>query len=170
MKLFTTTLLATATTLALLAGGTAVAQMQHKDVSTQHGQMSQQRSEHRAEHRAERQQKLKAALNINPAQEGAWAKYVQAQQRPQHTSPPDRQAWSQLTTPQRLDQMQARKGERDAHVAQMIEATRGLYAALDLEQQKVFDSQALHAGMGKGGKQHRGGHGSHGGHGMHHGG
>lgn len=175
MKLFTTTLLATATTLALLAGGTALAQMQHKDAAAQHGQMSQHRGEHRAEnrtehraaHRAERQQQLKAALKLNPAQEGAWAKYVQAQQRPQHTSPPDRQAWAQLSTPQRLDKMQAMKSVRDAHMAHMIEATRGLYAALDPEQQKVFDSQALNAGMGWGGKQHRGGHG---GHGMHHGG
>lgn len=176
MKLLKPTLLAAATTLALLTGGTTLAQMQHKDAAAQHGQMSQHRGEHRSEHRAahkaERQQQLKAALKLSPAQESAWVKYVQAQQRPQHTSPPDRQAWAQLSTPQRLDQMQAQKGVRDAHMAQMIEATRSLYAALDPEQQKVFDSLVPTAGMGmgKGGKQQRGGHGGHGGHGMHHGG
>jgi hypothetical protein len=49
--------------------------------------------------------------------------------------------------------MQAKKAERDAHMAQVVEATRALYAALDAEQQKVFDSQAPMAGMGG---QHRG--------------
>lgn len=189
MKLFVPTLLATATTLALWAGGPAVAQMQHKDATAPHGQMSEHkgehradgrndgRAEHRAAHRSERQQKLKTTLKLTAAQEAAWAKYVQAQQRPHHSTPPDRQTWAQLTTPQRLDLIQARRGEHDAHMAHRIEATRGLYTVLDAEQQKTFDSLApnlawgsgMAGGMGRGGKQHRG-HGHHGMHqGVHHG-
>ena len=46
-----------------------------------------------------------------------------------------------------VDVASARKAERDAHMAQRMDATRALYAALDAEQQKVFDSQAPMAGM-----------------------
>lgn len=166
MKLLKPTLLATATSLALLAGGTTLAQMPHKDTAAHAAHWSQHKSERHAEHRTERQQQLKAALKLNPTQEAAWAKFVQAQQRPQHATPPNRQAWAQLSTPQRLDQMQARKAEHDAHLAEVIEATRSLYAVLDPEQQKVFDSMALMAGMGRAGHPHRGGQGHHG---MHHG-
>lgn len=180
MRFFLPTVLSAATSLTLLlAGAPASAQMQHKDSTSNHGQMTQQmgqhraehradhraeRQAHRAEHRAERQQKLKAALQLTPTQEAAWSTYVQAQQRPQRATPPDRQAWTHMTTPQRLDQMLARKGERDTHMTQMINATRGLYAVLDAEQQKVFDSMAPTAGMGRGAMPH------HGAHGMNHGG
>lgn len=147
---------AAATAMALLAGAPAMAQMQHKGDGSRH--------EHMAEHRAERQAQLKAALQLTPAQESAWTRYTSAHQPPQRGARPDRDAWGQLTTPQRLDQMQAKKAERDAHMAQVVDATRALYAALTAEQQKVFDSQAPMARMGGMGGKHRGERG------MHHGG
>lgn len=164
MKFPTKSLLAATTALALLAGAPAMAQGQHKADGPRHEQM--------VKRMAERQTQLKAALKLTPAQEAAWERYVSAHQRPQRATPPDREAWAKLTTPQRLDQMQAKKAERDAHMSQAMDATRSLYAALDAEQQKVFDSQAPMAGMGMGGK-HRGERGMHGEHrhgGMRHGG
>ncbi len=140
MKFPTPSLLAAATALTLLAGAPAMAQMQHQGNGPRHEQM--------VKRMADRQAALKAALKLTPAQEAAWARYVSAQQPPQRATPPDREAWSKLTTPQRLDQMQAHKAERDAHMTQVMDATRALYAALDAEQQKVFDSQAPMAGMG----------------------
>lgn len=161
MKFPTRSLLAATAALALFAGMPALAQMQHKGDGPRHEQMAQRM--------AERQTQLKAALKLTPAQEAAWTRYVSAHQPPQHGPRADRGAWAQLTTPQRLDQMQARKAERDAHMAQRMDATRALYAALDAEQQKVFDSQAPMAGMAG---KHRGERGmrGHGHGGMHHGG
>ena len=108
----------------------------------------------------------KLQTTLTPAQEAAWTRYTSAHQPPQRGARPDRDAWSKLTTPQRLDQMQAHKAERDAHMAQAMEATRALYAALNAEQQKLFDSQAPMAGMGMRGKaqgEHRHGGMRHGG-------
>lgn len=164
MKFHSTSLLAAATALALLAGAPAMAQMHGKGDGPRHEQMSQRM--------AERQSQLKAALKLTPAQEAAWTRYTSAHQPPKMGARPDRDAWAKLTTPQRLDQMQAQKAERDAHMAQMTDATRALYAALDAEQQKVFDSQAPMAGLGMGGKHRgeRGMPGQHGHGGMRHGG
>ncbi len=164
MKFRTKSLLAATTALALLAGAPAMAQMHHKGDGPRHEKMAQ--------HMAERHAQLKAALKLTPAQEAAWERYVSAHQPPQRATPPDREAWAKLTTPQRLDQMQAKKAERDAHMARAMDATRAFYAVLDAEQQKVFDSQAPMAGMGMGGK-HRGERGMPGEHrhgGMRHGG
>lgn len=163
MKFHTKSLLAATTALAMLAGVPALAQMQHKGDGPRHEQMTQRM--------AERQTQLKAALKLTPAQETAWTRYASAHQRPQRGTRADREAWAQLTTPQRLDQMQAKKAQRDAHMAQVVEATRALYAVLDVEQQKVFDSQAPMAGMGGMGGKHRGEHGMRGhGQGHRHGG
>jgi Spy/CpxP family protein refolding chaperone len=77
-----------------------------------------------------------------------------------------REDWAKLTTPERLDKMQALKAERDARMDKRIDATKSFYAALTPEQQKVFDSQRhggfQRAGMkgerGMMGKHHHGGH------------
>ena len=113
---------------------------------------------------AERQAKLKADLNLSPEQEPAWKAFVARMdaakashgQRGQR----ERTNWSELSTPERLDKMQARMAEREAAMNQRFEAIKSFYANLNAEQQKVFDSQRMgsfhRAGM-KGG-HHQGGH------------
>lgn len=113
---------------------------------------------------AERQAKLKADLNLSPEQEPAWNAFVARMdaakashgQRGQR----ERTNWSELSTPERLDKMQARMAEREAAMNQRFEALKSFYANLNAEQQKVFDSQRMgsfhRAGM-KGG-HHQGGH------------
>lgn len=112
---------------------------------------------------AERQARLKADLKITPAQEAAWNAYVaRSTPTPPKAAPAD--DWSKLTTPQRLDRMQALKAERDAAMGKRIDATRSFYAQLTPEQQKVFDTQGggFHrAGMK--GEHPMGGRGGHGG-------
>lgn len=145
-----------ATTAAALLG--AAPAMAHKareggDPAQQHQRMEKRMTEH--------QQKLKADLKLTPAQESAWSRYTEAFKRPATPAQrPDRDAMARMTTPERLDHMQTRKTERDAHMNRVVEATRALYAALTPEQQKVFDQRSMSA---------RGPHpeGSHGGHARH---
>lgn len=124
-----------------------------------------QRMEQMAQRHAEHQAQLKSALNITASQEAAWNAYVTgtAPNPPANAPGMAREDWSQLTTPQRLDKMQAFRAERDAVMARRIDAVKTFYAALTPDQQKVFDTQAQ-GGMHRAGMkgQHRmGGKGSH---------
>lgn len=115
-----------------------------------------QRMERMEKMMAERQTRLKAELRLSPEQEVAWSAFVA---RPD-IAPHKRQAvaredWSKLTTPQRLDRMQALKTERHALLTQRSDAIRNLYAVLTPEQQKVFDAH------GTNGMRHAGAKGEH---------
>lgn len=124
------------------------------------------RAQRWAERRAQRQEQLKAALKLSPAQEGAWTAYTAAMQPPaQRPARMDRAEMAQLTTPQRIERMQAMQAERQQFMNQRLDAVKAFYAQLTPEQQKVYDQQSLRRGDGYG-------HGPrmHGGPGMHRGG
>ena len=114
---------------------------------------------------AERQAKLKAALKLTPDQEAAWSAFVvrtAPEPRMNGQDRAQREDWSKLTTPERLDKMQARHAERGEQMAKRFEATKSFYAALTPEQQKTFDTQGMRAMGGKhhhGQKRHGGDHG-----------
>lgn len=114
------------------------------------------------ERMARRQADFKAKLNITPAQEPAWNAFT-ASMQPPATRPqrPSREEFAKLTTPQRIDRMQALKTERDARMAQRATATKTFYAALSPEQQKVFDESTLRGHGGKRGGHHHRHHGGH---------
>ncbi|MGJ7557422.1 Spy/CpxP family protein refolding chaperone [Variovorax sp. RB3P1] len=116
------------------------------------------RMERMQEHRAKRLAELKEKLKLNAGQEGAWSTFTAASQPPAGARPPrmDRTEFAKLTTPQRLERMQARQAERSAMFAKRAEATKTFYAGLTPEQQKTFDAETVHFG-GHGG--HRGHHG-----------
>lgn len=121
------------------------------------GQKHAQRMERMQKYHAERQAQLKAELKLTPAQEPAWNAFV-ARTAPEPRGPmagAAREDGAQLTTPQRLDKMQALRAERDAAMTRRIDATRSFYAALTPEQQKVFDAK------GDGGFQRAGMKGEH---------
>jgi protein CpxP len=103
-----------------------------------------------AEFMAKRQAALKDKLKITAAQEGAWTSYTSALKPPaQRPARADRAELEKLTTPQRIDRMQAMKAQRDAEMTKRADATKSFYAALSPEQQKVFDAEAFrrpHAG------------------------
>ncbi len=110
---------------------------------------------------AERQAKLKSELKLTPAQEPAWNAFVARTQPPARTAPQGpREDWSKLTTPERLDKMQAMKTERDARMVQRTDAIKSFYANLDADQKRVFDDKY---GMGfqRTGMHHKGHHGGH---------
>lgn len=133
---------------------------------------AEQRDQKRAERMARMQQKMaerqaafKAELKLTPEQEPAWNAFIartQPQGRPARQG--SREDWSKLTTPQRLDKMQALKVERDAAMTKRVDAIKSFYASLNADQQKVFDSKHMS------GFQRAGMHRGHGKHHLHHGG
>ncbi len=75
-----------------------------------------------------------------------------------------RAEFAAMTTPQKLDMMMKRAGERQAHMQARVAAIKAFYAALTPSQQKAFD--LMHQGMMGGGMHRHGGRGEHGGPGM----
>jgi protein CpxP len=115
---------------------------------------------------------LKTKLKITPAQEGAWTTFTAAMKPSGAMSAnrPDRAEMDKLTTPERIDKMQAlhtqRMADMNTEMTKRNDATKTFYATLTGEQKKVFDAE--HAKMGdrhgfdkrgdKGGMQDHKGH------------
>jgi Spy/CpxP family protein refolding chaperone len=109
----------------------------------------------RTERHAARMAALKAKLKLTPDQESAWTTFAASMQpRQAMTGNPAqfRAEMEKLTTPERIDKMQALKAQRHAEMTQHGDATKTFYAALTPEQKKVFDAETLRMGAtGKGG-------------------
>lgn len=107
-------------------------------------------------------ERLRATLQLRPDQEPALQAFVGSMQPTGQMRDHMRDArgdWKNLTTPQRLDRMQAMMAEHQAQFARHADAVKRFYAALTPAQQKAFD--AMHNGMmGKGKRGHmgKGGH------------
>ena len=85
---------------------------------------------------------LKVKLKLDPTQEVSWLAFTQAMQMPKPpVMRPDRAALEKLTTPERLDLMQAHKAQRDALMSQHADATKTFYATLNTDQKKIFDTE-----------------------------
>lgn len=101
---------------------------------------------------------LKAQLKITAAQESAWSAYTVAMKPPVDlmATRPDPVEMQKLSTPERIDKMQALRTQRmtdmNAAMAQRGEATKAFYATLAPEQKKSFDEGALQRGGRHGGK------------------
>ena len=131
------------------------------------------RSEHMGKHdpakmqamMAKHQADLKAKLKLTPAQESSWTAYAASMQPPagmgMRPTDAQRTEMSKLTTPERIDKMRAMRTERmtqmNAEMDRRGNATKVFYAALTLEQRKVFDAE--HQKRGHQG-EHRGHRGS----------
>lgn len=103
---------------------------------------------------AKHQAELKARLKITAQQEAAWTTYTAAMQPPaqmgQRLTPEQRAEMDKLTTPERIDKMQALHTERmNEHAALMKkhgDATKAFYAVLSPEQKKTFDAEHVRHG------------------------
>ena len=102
-------------------------------------------------YRAERQGKvmaaLKAKLQLSAAQESAWTTFAAAMQPPARIAADRAQfraEMEKLTTPERIDKMQAFKAQRNAEMTKRGDATKAFYAVLSSEQKKTFDTETLH--------------------------
>jgi len=129
-----------ASSFAMPANGTAA----KPGCEARHGQQDPARWEAR---RAEHLSALKARLNLAPEQEAAWNTFVSASQPGMHRLGGDRQAkrdeFARLSTPERLDRMQAMSEMRRVKMAERTGAIKAFYAELTPEQQKVFDAEAM---------------------------
>ena len=138
----------------------------HRHDPERHAQRMERMKARMAEHQAQ----LKQNLQLTPAQEPAWNAFVtRMQPQPRADQRGNRDAWTNLTTPQRLERMEAMRTQRDQTMAQRHDAIRSFYAQLTPEQQKTFDAQGMgrmqRAGMKGDHGKHGHGHG-HGGHRM----
>jgi protein CpxP len=105
---------------------------------------------------------LKAKLQLQAGQDASWTAFEQAMQAPSQALPrPDPAALAKLTTPERIDQMQALKAQRDAHMQKRADATKTFYASLNIDQKKTFDVETARF------MAHRMGQGMEHGHSMH---
>jgi len=161
MKSIRTTLIATA----LMAGLTGLALAQNTSAPTdvpRVGRMEKIR-EHKAERHTQHLTELKSKLNLQAAQEPAWNSFSQSMQHPARMARPERATFEQMTTPERLDHIQAMKSQRDVHMQQRAEATKAFYATLNAEQKQVFDQETARMMKASGmyAMTHQGGHGHH---------
>lgn len=150
----------------------------HAVTAEQRAAHQAKRAEHRAEFqakRAERQAaraaKLRTDLKLTAQQEPAFAAFLAAGKptgRPQGQglgkAAGDRASFAALPAPQRMERMVERQKQRTARMEARQAALNNFYAVLTSEQKKVFDSQPMHGGFGKG-RGHGGGHGGPGHHG-----
>jgi periplasmic protein CpxP/Spy len=147
-------------------------QMHDKMQRGDHSSMRERMFGNHQERMAKRQAELKAKLKITPAQEGAWTTFTAAIQPPaggmmgMRHDPKVKADMDKLTTPERIDKMQAMRAERmktmGAEMDKRGAATKAFYAVLSSEQKAVFDAVAMHGGR-HGGHGMRGEHGGKGG-------
>jgi periplasmic protein CpxP/Spy len=156
----------------------AQTQMQDKMHRGNHSSMRERMFGNHQEHVAKRQAELKAKLKITPAQESAWKTFTAAMQPPaggmmgMRHDPKVKAEMEKLTTPERIDKMQAMRAERMKTMGAEMEkrgaATKAFYAVLSTEQKAVFDAVSMHGGRHDMGGEH-GGRGERGGKGGEHG-
>jgi hypothetical protein len=161
MKSIRTTLIATA----MMAGLTGLALAQNTSAPADNarvGHMEKMR-EHKAERHTQHLAELKSKLNLQATQEPAWNSFTQSMQHPAQMVRPERASFEKMTTPERLDMMQAMKVQRDAHMQQRADATKAFYATLSADQKQVFDQETARMMKGSGlhATKHQGGHGRH---------
>jgi len=97
---------------------------------------------------------LKLKLAIAPAQEGAWNTWAAALKPTTPMQRPDRAEFERLSTPERIDRMRAMRTARQGEMDKRMDATKVFYGALNADQKKVFDGEAMRM-LSRGG---RGGH------------
>jgi len=140
--------------LSVLLAGSALAAVVPAQAQPMMGEMGVHHNEGRmhermTKHWEQRQAELKAKLQLTPAQEPAWNAFVQGMKMPAKplAQPVDRDALAKLSTPERLDKMnaahEANLAAMQTHIKQRTEATRTFYGQLSADQQKVFDAQTL---------------------------
>jgi len=162
------TLLAAAAALSMAAGA-SLAQPAHAPAGAPGPRAGMHMQRPNPAQMAERHaQHLRDALQLRRDQEPALDAFVAAMQPSAAEQGPGHEAMQGLTTPQRLDRMQAQMTERAARFRGQSEAIRRFYAQLTPAQQKAFDALPMMGHMaGRRGMDAMGG--MHGGHGMMHG-
>lgn len=87
---------------------------------------------------------LKTKLTITAAQEPAWTTFTTAMQPPKDRADMRKMhdELEKLSTPARIDKMNAFHAEKQAEMTKKGEAVKAFYNVLTPEQRKIFDDQA----------------------------
>ncbi|WP_374575622.1 Spy/CpxP family protein refolding chaperone [Phenylobacterium sp.] len=98
----------------------------------------------------QRAAKLKAMLQLSPSQGAAADAFVvaTAPPDPEDLPKPDREKLEAMSTPERLDQMDAMHKEAEQHMAKVEAATRAFYSSLTPSQKAAFDALPPQTMMG----------------------
>ena len=140
--------------LSVLLAGSALAAVIPAQAQPMMGEMGVHHDEGRMHERMtkqwdKRQAELKSKLHLTSSQEPAWNAFVQGMKMPAKPlmQPLDREALAKLSTPERMEKMnaahEANLTAMQAHIKQRTDATRAFYSQLSVEQQKVFDAETL---------------------------
>ena len=152
MKSLRTSLITASVLLSL--SGLALAQTAPGPESSRPQRMEKMR-EHMGQRHTQHLAELKSKLKLQPTQDAAWTTFEQAMQLPKEAMDhADRAAFEKMTTPERLDQIQAHKAQMDTRMQKHADATRSFYATLTAEQKKVFDSETIRGMRKMGGEGH----------------
>lgn len=126
------------------------AQAMGGDHPGRHGDPAKMQERH-AQHLAS----LKTKLKLSADQESAWTTFAAAMAPGKRPVRPDPAEMQKLTTPERLDRMQALMNERHAAMGRRADATKAFYATLSAEQKTIFDAHAMpHRERGQGPRRH----------------
>ncbi|MBM3386220.1 MAG: hypothetical protein FJY36_00920 [Betaproteobacteria bacterium] len=161
-SLSTTALLTAIVGSALAQTGPGPAQSPMTAASGPKAGMHEHKHEHQrgkmAERHAKHLNKLKTQLKLDAQQEGAWNTFAEAMQPPATGAAwPDRAALAKMSTPERVDQMQAFHAQRQGMMHKRGEASKTFYASLNAEQKKIFDQEtARFMSAGPGHRMHQG--------------
>jgi len=140
--------------LSILLAGSAFTTMLPAHAQPMMGEMGMHHDEGRmhermSKHWEKRQAELKGKLHLTTTQEPAWSAFVAGMKVPGKplAQPIDRDALAKLSTPERLEKMnamhEANLATMQTHIKQRTEATRTFYNQLSTEQKKLFDAETL---------------------------
>lgn len=96
-----------------------------------------------AEQSEKRQAALHKKLNLSAEQETAWKAYTEKMQTLQQSTRPVPGEMRLLSTPERLEKMQAMMKEHGKFMETRIAAIKEFYDVLTPEQRKVFDAMPM---------------------------
>lgn len=122
--------------------------------TTMRGHMREHLREHMALRHTRHLNELKTKLQLDAQQETAWKAFAETMQAPAGGPPAlDPVALSKLSTPERIDQMQALHARHETEMKQRSEATKAFYAGLTAEQKKTFDTETARFMLGREGRR-----------------
>jgi protein CpxP len=90
------------------------------------------------------EKELHDKLGLTATQETAWNAFVAKSRPGERPKKPEWSELSKLSTPDRLDRIQAMMKDRQQKMESRVQATKDFYAQLTPDQQKIFDESFGH--------------------------
>ena len=136
---------------AVVSIGTGIARAESTDAGDQlaaaedQSQSMQRKHHDPAAYAQRRLEKLRSALSITPEQEPQWSAFADSVMQQVNQMKAAHQQWKDVpaTAPERIDRQIAIMKQRTASFEAIGQAAKGLYAALNPDQQHIADEKLL---------------------------